>query len=445
MQKQKKSKYYKVLLLTAAVFIVAIGVGTVVFWRYIEAYELSRHEHAIQYLRENIDYDFWERSVESAMIPLLTVFESDVGAPVERHLHKIRDVQYSFRQKTDESSAQAPIYIIRAGPKDIGIVRLVPTVDVGFGFNLWEVGSIELLDSFVESLAENVSVTVSQNATVEVNGVPLEQEFLTECEFEYGAAYLLQGIFGEVEVSVFEFDGRKSEPYFAQNGEFYFPIINPFTRTFNILVPEGADVFIDGEKVSPGHISVRWLMPEVFDGGLSMSDIPFTMFRYEFEQSGFYVEPVVTAVDRSGSELVPIETGGGEILFTTPFCPELKERHTATVETFIRAFVNFSTNIGENTGGNYGNVSRLMLRGTELQRRTQGATTTLSWLRNSRIRYNSLEIDNFRPFGDDHFTCEVRYNINHRTEYQTRDVDGHFEILFVRSGGNWLAAKMIAI
>ena len=443
--KRRRFRFYKILLLVVLVFVAAIGVGAVVFWRYIESYEISRHEHTIQSLRENIDYDFWERSLESALIRLLTEFETDASEPMERHLPKIRDQQYTFRQKTDESTPQNPVYIIRAGPRDIGVVRLSPAGDAGFGFNLWEVGSIEFLDSFAESLAGDVRISASQNARVELNGVPVSEEFRTAGEFEHGAAYLIRGIFGEAEVSVIEFDDSISSPYFAENGEFFFPIVNPFSRSFNIIAPDDANVFIDGEIVAAEHIATDGIIPEIFEGAVDPADAPLKLVRYEITLDGLYHEPAVMAEDGSGDELLYNTEEDDVIVFSAPASSELKTQHEATVESFIRAYVGFGANTGNNVSANFANVSSRVLRGSEIHTRTQAAISTMQWTSGVTLQYNSLEIDNFRSHGDEFFTCEIRYNITHRTRAEVSEVEGNFEVLFVLSDGRWLAAKMIVI
>ena len=70
---------------------------------------------------------------------------------------------------------------------------------------------------------------------------------------------------------------------------------------------------------------------------------------------------------------------------------------------------------------------------------------TIRWISGVTLRYDSLDINNFRQYGDELFTCEVRYRINHQTSYETNDIEGNFIVLFVLSDGRWLAAKMIAI
>jgi hypothetical protein len=385
------------------------------------------------------------KSVEDALTPRLSEFESDSAVSIIPHLHKIRDVQYSIRKKTDESTDEAPIYIVRAGARDIGVIRLIPIGDAGFGFSLWEVGSIELLDSFVDALVGSVSITASQNAHVEINGIPVPHEFRNDSEIEYSTNYLIQGIYGDVEVSVLEYDGSMPAPYYAENGIYYFPIIKPFSREFSVFAPSGSNIFVNGELISTEYITDSGIIPEIFIDAVSASRVPLFYEQYEFELDGFYSNPIVTADDGSGNELMLEVADSGEISFSLPFSPDLKARHSATAETFIRAYVSFGANIGNNVDANFTIVSALMLRTSDLFRRTRDATGTMEWTSNVVIRYNSLEIDNFRQLGDEFFSCEIRYDITHQTRYETSEVIGYFEVLFVLHEGEWLAAKMTNI
>ena len=437
-------RFYKVLLLCMAVLLVAVFVGAYYFWGYIKSYEDSRLEPIIQALQENIDYDFWERNVADAITARLSEFDNNTAA-IQKHLPKVRDVRYTLRQKNDESTAGAPVYILRAGALDIGIIRFIPTESAGYGFYLWDVESIDFLDSFVDTLHRSVSITASQNAHVAINGVPVSQAYLTDCDFEYGATYLVNGIFGDVEVTVNEFDGRESIPYFAGSGEYLYPIIIPFARQYNIVVPEKFSVFTDGERVSADNITDDLITPGIFNGVLEASQVPVKSHRYEFELEGLYLEPVITVADENGMELLPHVSDEGTLLFIEDFSSGYKDRYTATAEDFIRAYVSFAANIGDNVDANFTNVSALILRNSELYRRVNGTRGTLEFVSGATVVYNSLEIDNFRPYGDEYFSCEIYYDISNRTRYTTREVEARFEVLFVLSGGRWLAVKMDAM
>ena len=314
-KKRRGFGYYKGLAIFVFIMLVAVFVGAVFFWRYLDAYELSSLDHIIQYMQNNVDYGYWEKQVINAITPRLSVFEAgrDISPQVFRS--EIRDVPYSLHRNFSESTPDAPVYYVRAGARNIGIVRFSVLKSAGYGFNMWEIGSIEFLDSFIDGFDGSVSVTASQNAQVKVNGIPLTKEFLIDCGIEYGAAYKINGIYGEAEVSVTEWDGRQSIPLQVENGSYFFPIVRPFSREYNVLVPEGINVFLDGKIVSDEFITDTEIIPEILTGDSGLPLVAFLFTRYEFESEITYKEPVLTAKDEDGAELLPFELSSGEIIF----------------------------------------------------------------------------------------------------------------------------------
>ena len=448
--KRRRIGFYGILILAVVFLFAVIGVGTVFLWGYVEAYEDSRIEHVIDYLQGNIDYEYWERSAEIAIASRLTEFESGGAVPIQPHLAKIRDVHYDFRQKTDESTPEAPVYIIRAGARDIGVVRFVPTTDIGYGFNMWEVGSIEFIDTFVDTFYRSIRITASVNAEVEVNGVPVSSGYLDDYEVEYGVTYLIDRIFGDVHISVTEFDGRVSDLSSVENGWYVYPITIPFSKDYNIVIPDDCTVFVDDEPVTRDKITDDAIVPEVFIGAIDPSDIPVFMHRYEFSLSGLYLEPNIAVVDPQGRELTPSlsyddASDRFELFYIGGFSPEYRELYTGVVEAFIRAYVNFAANVGGNVETNITRLNEHVLRGSELYSRIQATKSAMEWVGGTTVVYNSLTIDNFRPYGDSYFSCEVRYDITNRINRGNRELLGSFEVLFKESGGRWLAVNMMAV
>ena len=449
-RKRRGLGFYPWLVIVVLVMTGLIFWSLILFWQYLEAYEASRHEHTIRHFSDNIDHAYWEGRARDEIASRLTEFEGDPDAALGPHLPKIHGVPYALRQKSDESTPEAPVYYVRAGARDIGVVRLAPAGEAGYGFHLWEVGSVEFIGSFVDGFAGSVGVTASQNALVFVNGVRVPDAYRVECVLDYGASYLIPGIFGDAEVSVVEFDGSGPGPYYAENGEFLFHIVEPFSRAFVVTVPEGSAVYVDGEAVGTDKIAESGIVPEIFIGAVGPADVPLTLQRYEFELAGLYSEPAVSAAYAAapgglGVPLVPDMPGDGGIVFRLPFSAELEELHAGAAEAFIRSFVRFGANAGNDIDANFADVGGKMLRGSDLLRRTRSAVDTMRWVSNASVHYNSLEIANFRPYGEDYFTCEIRYNITTRTYYETHDVEGNYEVLFARSGGRWLAANMAAL
>lgn len=444
-RRRRRFGFYSILLLVVAGLIVAIGVGAFIFRGYIQAFEDSRIDYIIKQLQDNIDYGFWEHNAESAISARLTEFETDGPVPISPHLSQIRDVRYVLRQKSDESTTESPVYIIRAGARDIGVVRFVPTESVGYGYYRWDVGSVEFLDGFVDSFCRSIHIIASQNAQISVNGVPVSSEYRIDCEYEYGAAYLIDGVFGGVDIEVFEFDGSESSPYHIENDWYFYPITIPFAREFNIIVPEDASVYADGEQIAYDRITDDSIAPLVFSGAIEPEDVPVFLNRYEFELADIYVEPVITVLDAQGRELLTQESADGETMYAAEFSSVYKEQYTETVETFIRAYINYSANVGGNIGGNISNLNNYILRNSELYRRVQSSRAAMEWVGATSVAYNSLEIDNFMPYGDSYFSCEVSYDVTNRTHGGIRELVGRFEILFFLSGNRWLAINLVSL
>jgi len=444
-KRRKRIGFFTVLVIIFILLLAAIGGGAVYFWGYINDFEASRLEHVIEHLQENIDYEFWEQHAEGALLSRLSEFESGGASPLQPHLDKIRGVRYIYRQKSDENTPETPVFILRAGALDIGIVRFIATQSIGHGFSLWEVGSVEFLESFVDTFSRRIVITASQNALVTVNGVEVSDKYLVDCEYEHGATYSIDGIYGDVGISVYEFDGTESEIAHEENGWYFYPITIPFSREYNMVIPQDCLILVDGEPVSSDKITDSGIIPDIFSGIVDQSEIPSYMYRYEFSFDGLYVEPVVSAVDVQGRDLLLKSADNSGLVYIEDFSPEYRETHTPTVESFIRAYVNFAANVGGNIGGNVSNLNNYVLRNSELYRRIQATRAAMVWVGGITVIYNELKIDNFRPYGNGFFSCEVFYNITNRTSYGNRELEGCFEVLFQLSGGRWLAINMVAI
>jgi len=115
------------------------------------------------------------------------------------------------------------------------------------------------------------------------------------------------------------------------------------------------------------------------------------------------------------------------------------------VESFIRSYVTFAMNIGGDFDSNLSSLSNYVLSNSDLLRRLRGTRSSMDWVGGSSVSYKSLEINNFRPYGDNYFSCEANYSITGYYNYGRREMEGSFEILFVSSGRKWVAVNMLTL
>jgi len=420
--------------------------GAFYLWGYLESFELSRPEHIIDHISENTDYDFWRRSAESALAKRLTHFETDASIALNPHLHNILDVRYSIRQRPEESTDELFVYTVRAGASDIGIIRFKPMEEVGHGFFVWGVDSMELLDSFLDTFSRSITITASQNAQVEVNGLLVPETYLIDCDYEHGKTYQIHNLYGEVTVTVIEFDGQKPEVFFMQHGEYYFPITIPFDVSYNFIVPYGAIVYADGERVSTNNITDSIVSSTIFRGITDQSKVPeIALNRYEFGFNKLYVEPVITVTDARGTELESSTSDDGGIVYQEEYSESLKAEFEETAINFMRAYVRFSSNVGGEPNANLAALGNYMQRSSTLFRHLQSAITTRTWTQVSQVTFHEIEANNFKQYGDNYFTCEVSYSLSQRGAAASVDIEMLYKILFERSGNRWLVVNVLAI
>jgi len=425
----------------------AIFFGAFYLWGYLEAYEISRPEHIIENMSETIALDFWQDAAEKALASRLTHFETDASKALEPHLTHILDVRYSIRFRPEESTDDLLVYTVRAGASDIGIVRFTPMEEAGHGFYIWGIDSMELLNSFIDPFSRSITITASQNAQVEINAIPVTDEFRIPCEYEHGATYLINNLYGEVIVSVIEFDGQRPEALFAQHNEYYFPITAPISVSYNFIVPYGANVYADGEPISSDNVKEKIVTSALFKGIVEQAQVPnIASLRYVFRFEDVYTEPVITVTDSSGMELEAFENDDGDLVYTEEYSETLKASLAETAENFMRAYVRFSSNVGGEPNTNLNSLGNYMQRSSALFRHLQAAVITRSWPRSSQLTFHEVTADKFRQYGDNYITCEVYYNLTQRGHVGTSvEVEALYEVLFVRSSGKWLVVNVLSI
>jgi len=424
--------------------VAGIFIGAFFFWGFIHSYEVSRADHLLLAFKEDIDYSFWESKVEEAIAARLTEFENNPRSVMASHIHKIRDARFTIRQLFDESTDDTLVYAIRAGAADIGILRIVAGESAGYGFHFWEVGSVELLDAFVDGLARSIFITASANADVLVNGMLVSQDFLIDSQYEYGATYMIDSIFHDiVEIDVVELDGRISLPVYSENDEYFFPISLPFSRRFIVEIPENFSVFIDEELVSGEYITDDQILLPIFEDIFQPGDAPLRYVRYEVERGGFFLEPSVSIRDPQGEEQEYEISDYGTLINTVIFSEQLKAQHEADVEAFMQAYIRYFTNWDRAARRSLETASNYMVRDTALLERLQSALRTIELSRTISVTQNSLDIDNFIAYGDNYFSCDVTYSVTVRNAVTTFELEQRYQILYQLSGDRWLVLHMV--
>ena len=441
---RKKSRFYHGLFLAVFIALVIIGAGLTVFWKYMDSYEKSRPENLMDIFIADTNYQHWEEGVKLALTNRVTYFESEDEVLNEVLIPALQKDEFSYRKKAGEYTEDAPVYSIRLGAVELGRVELTAAGSAGFGFDLWKISDLTLLDSFFDAYENSLSITASQNALVRINGLDISESYLVPSEVKYALTYNIDSLYADVEVEVWSESGEKLEPYFAQNGQYLYPIELPELMYMTITAPSDATVYVGGLEVDRSMVGDTDATGKYFGDVLDVAQSIPQLVTYDYEGLAS-AGAKASAKDAQGRELSLRTMPDGELLFTGPYSLQMEEELTDTVESFIRAYVNYTSNTNGNITTNFSTLSQLMLSGSELYERIKGSQDAMIWVNGATVEYNSLDIRNFTAFGDDCFTCEVEFDITNKTHYETRQTKGNYELTFVLSSGKWVAARMAEI
>ncbi|MDD6798997.1 MAG: hypothetical protein PUE85_01040 [Firmicutes bacterium] len=304
---------------------------------------------------------------------------------------------------------------------------------------------------YPESAVKSVTVTVPADAELSLNGkkVGADDEF-TKAEVEditvfesaenvYMKVYRFSGLFSEPKITV----SRKGILLEGQNGFYSVPEDEKYSP--EITVPEGAVVKINGVVLDEKYISGEGTEYRLLEKLGKFFSNPPTLDMYCV--SGLYNEPQVEA-SLNGKPLRLIERKNDEQKNSYEFVidsddnrkDEIKER----AESFLESYVYFSAMGNSNIQENHKRVMSYMLAQTPSYSIMNQAYYSIIWnKRYDRIKYNSVETDNFIYYTDNCISCDISFDVSLSrigSEYNYKDV---FTLVFIKYGGEWMVGNIV--
>ena len=491
-QPVKKSRFGLAFGIFTAVLAVLIIAACTVLWFYLDAYESTRPEQAMQEFAQLADEEYWSSAVEGAFTVGETPFEDREELMEELCMSVIRENPLEWRE--DEGySADNMVYMVSAGGKDICRVTLdemTENGDAGFGFTYLQVTRVELLASFTAPEAHEITITVPAGATVSVNGVALTEEYVnTEAkvvastitneadgvtvtspgdssiiingevvydgpanaikvsglsELEAGIAaelynvYTVGGLYAPVEVSAVDADGESIAVEGEATDESVTFALGEGQFDYRILVPEGSTISVNGVELDESYKTGDTVVPAFLEGFSDYGTLPeLELWLVE----GLHTQPEITATNAEGSSLDEPVINGTELAFMTGADQTLADSHSGEARDFMSAYAGYIS--GEaGSDEDYTALQALVLDGsaldtalTELNADYAGTGVSVE-----RVYVRS---DSFVSIGATCFICTVD------VEYGPAEEGGEnsetaYTVVFVMNGGIWLAAEVVS-
>jgi hypothetical protein len=446
---KKQRRFARFLLIYSVSFLFLIAIGLFVFWKYIASYEISRPEHTMDTLLASYSNDDWAAMWKDGLV--VSDFEDKDSIFSKLFGSYFRDANYTYRKSSGEYTDDHPAYIVRSGTTDLFRVSLAPKGHeaAGFGFQLWETAAIQPL----VPEAATVTITAPPDAAVYLDGRELPPAYITDdhaayddlsqdCRFNadaYRVVYTVGGLYDDISVSALDAQGAQL-PY-KQDGDAAFSF-EPMRQSVRVIAPADAVVTLNGAAFSADDAIGTQYPSSLFDGLEKQAATPVSFLIYEAD--GLLMAPQIKATDAEGRELTGVDAGG---VTSFGFADDeaMRSEHMDRITDFVHAYVNFTANMSDKSEEHFATLTHYLLSGTDMYWRLASLINGIHFVSGLTVDYREIKAYDFAVSGENCFVCRLSFSLTLESYAGSRDMDSAYDMVFIKSGGVWLAAAMSAI
>ena len=176
-QEKKKHGFIKGFLVYILLMIALIVTGWVVLWRYLEHYEAARPVVVMEnYMTQSLETDV-DTAITVYAVERETYYQS--ASEIAEYLRgELAGLEWNYEKDEELSTEENPVFVLRCDEVALGHVTLTHTEDEAqMGIEQWENPAAQF---DFDPLGKAVSVIAPYECTVLVDGVQLDDEFVTE-------------------------------------------------------------------------------------------------------------------------------------------------------------------------------------------------------------------------------------------------------------------------
>ena len=454
-EKPRRGRFGLALGIYAAVLILLLAAGCTLLWFYLDAYEVTRPEDAMESFAGLADEKYWSDALEGAFTVGETPFEDRGELMNELCLDLLRENPLEYREDEGWSESNM-VYIVSAGGEDVCRVTLGEVAengDAGFGFTYLAVTRVELLASFTAPAAHEITVTVPADASLYVNGVAVTEEYIDSAltpesgesvgELEAGRVdelfrvYRIGGLYAPAELYAADAEGKPLELNGEVTDEAAAYALGEGALDYRLLVPEGSTISVNGVELDESYNTGDTLTPAFLEGFGDYGTLPeLELWLVE----GLHLEPEIEVRDAEGEELDEPASADGELIYFGGGDQAAQDAHGAEAAAFMEAYAAYLS--GESASEeNYTALQALVLDGSELEAALKALHDDYAenGLSVERVRARS---GSFVPIGSTCCVCTV--DVEYSAGEDAEDVETAYTVVLVMYGGVWLAAAVVS-
>ena len=293
-----------------------------------------------------------------------------------------------------------------------------------------------------EQKLHTITVTAPENAIVRVSAKRVSDHFLTETFTSepdaFGATinlctYTIPTVSGEYVVSA-TVDGELLT--IEQNGSHH--TVLPRTVSCKVALPKDALLYANETLVAQTFITETNIPhTSVFEG---VNKAPLANV-YTLE--GLYAVPALTA-SLNGESLMQVKDGEQSVFVSAPSAT-LRETYTKQAVAFMNAYLYYTTQGYSNTRANLDAAKAHVAYPSPLYTNLERSYIGYYYIAPQTMQVESMTVDNFIPFGENAFTCELSYKIHLKNWVGETTEENTMRIAFTRTKMGFAPVNMLLL
>ena len=200
------------------------------------------------------------------------------------------------------------------------------------------------------------------------------------------------------------------------------------------VIANGAALMKNGEEIDASYITNST-----------------AMWHSDFDEIKNYPTAVEYTVKAAASSLsatldgkeLTAYTDGDRIVFTDGASDSLKDEYSKNATDFVYQYLYYSTQGYRDTDTNLANTLKLVAPSSPLYSYLRLANVGIEYKSPQNMTVEYLTADNFIPYGDDAFVCDVSYKAVLKNSVSEVVEENVIHLIFIKSGGKFLPAKFI--
>jgi len=301
----KLNRFWKIYLISVLSAVCLVAVGLSVFYAFIDSYEKSQPEYAVQTYANELSEKTLSELVMDALPEELSVYEShkDLNSYYMLALDKLEG-QFTVRKDYKNYSSAKPVFNIIKDSVPIVSLTLTLGEDGAFGMKRWKTESVCALLENWTSPAQDYTFYVPVNAALTINNVAVRETDKTDSDIPYAFTSVYEpnssakwdvytvSDLRAVPVAECTFNDAAC-PVESTGNVFLIKYPESAQTTYTLTVPTGAVVSVNGIALTEKEIVASALPYKYSQIESDLSDLPTAV---SYSVSGLFGKPSAKAV-----------------------------------------------------------------------------------------------------------------------------------------------------